>query len=88
MQAYCQEGFPVTVIRPSHTYDRTMLPFTARYTVVARMRAGKKVVVHGDGTSLWTLTHHTDFAVWLVGLLCNPHALGEAFHITSDEWLS
>ena len=88
MQAYCQEGFPVTVIRPSHTYDRTMLPFTHRYTVVARMRAGKKVVVQGDGTSLWTLTHHTDFAVGLVGLLGNPHALGEAFHITSDEWLS
>jgi nucleoside-diphosphate-sugar epimerase len=88
MEAYCQEGFPVTIVRPSHTYDRTMLPFTHRYTVVARMRAGKKVVVHGDGTSLWTLTHHTDFAVGLVGLLGNPHALGEAFHITSDEWLS
>jgi nucleoside-diphosphate-sugar epimerase len=88
MQAYCQEGFPVTIIRPSHTYDRTMLPFPHRYTVVARMRAGKKVVVHGDGTSLWTLTHNTDFAVGLVGLLGNPHALGEAFHITSDEWLS
>jgi nucleoside-diphosphate-sugar epimerase len=75
-------------VRPSHTYDRTLLPFEGRYTVVARMRAGKPVVVHGDGTSLWTLTHHTDFAVGFVGLLGNPHAIGEAFHITSDEWLS
>jgi nucleoside-diphosphate-sugar epimerase len=87
-EAYQRDGFPVTIVRPSHTYDRTMLPFTARYTVVARMRAGKKVVVHGDGTSLWTLTHHTDFAVGFVGLLGNPHAVGETFHITSDEWLT
>ncbi len=87
-EAYRQEGFPATVVRPSHTYDRTLLPFEGRYTVVARMRAGKPVVVHGDGTSLWTLTHNTDFAVGFVGLLGNPHAIGEAFHITSDEWLS
>jgi nucleoside-diphosphate-sugar epimerase len=88
LKAYQQEGFPVTVVRPSHTYDRTLLPFHDRYTTLARMRAGKKVVVHGDGTSLWTLTHHRDFAVGLVGLLGNPHAVGEVFHITSDEWLS
>ena len=81
-------GFPVTIVRPSHTYDQTLLPFDGGYTVVARMRAGKKVVVHGDGTSLWTMTHHADFAVGLVGLLGNPHAIGETFHITSDEWLS
>jgi nucleoside-diphosphate-sugar epimerase len=87
-EACRKEGFPATVVRPSHTYDRTLLPFEGRYTVVARMRAGKPVVVHGDGTSLWTLTHHADFAVGLVGLLGNPHAIGEAFHITSDEWLS
>jgi nucleoside-diphosphate-sugar epimerase len=88
MQAYLEEGYPVTIVRPSHTYDRTLLPFDGGYTAVARMRQGKKVVVMGDGTSLWTLTHHKDFAVGFVGLLGNPHALGEAFHITSDEWLS
>jgi len=87
-EAYRQGGFPATVVRPSHTYDPTLLPFHGGYTNVARMRAGKKVVVHGDGTSLWTLTHHRDFAVGLVGLLGNPHAVGETFHITSDEWLS
>ena len=82
------KGFPATIVRPSHTYDRTLLPFQGGYTNVARMRAGKKVIVHGDGTSLWTMTHHKDFAIGLVGLLGNPHAIGEAFHITSDEWLS
>ena len=87
-EAYRGEGFPVTVVRPSHTYDQTLFPFHGGYTSVARMRAGKKVVVHGDGTSLWTLTHHRDFAVGLVGLLGNPHAEGDIFHITSDEWLS
>ncbi len=88
LDVYRQEGFPATVVRPSHTYDRTLLPFHDGYTTVARMRSGKKVVVHGDGTSLWTLTHHADFAVGFVGLLGNPHALGETFQITSDEWLS
>jgi len=88
LDLYQRDGFPMTIVRPSHTYDRTLFPFRGGYTVVARMRAGKKVIVHGDGTSLWTLTHHTDFAVGLVGLLGNPHALGNAFHITSDEWLS
>jgi nucleoside-diphosphate-sugar epimerase len=88
MDAYQTEGFPATVVRPSHTYDQTLLPFHGGYTNVARMRAGKKVIVHGDGTSLWTLTHHRDFAVGLVGLLGNPHAVGDVFHITSDEWLS
>jgi nucleoside-diphosphate-sugar epimerase len=83
-----RENIPFTIVRPSHTYDCTLLPFHGGYTTVARMRAGKPVVVHGDGTSLWTLTHHRDFAVGFVGLLGNPHALGHAFHITSDEWLS
>lgn len=87
-EAYRGEGFPATVVRPSHTYDRTLFPFHGGFTNVARMRAGKKVVVHGDGTSLWTLTHHRDFAVGLLGLLGNPHAVGDTFHITSDEWLS
>jgi len=86
--AYQAEGFPVTVVRPSHTYDQTLLPFYDGYTTVGRMRSGKAVIVHGDGTSLWTLTHHRDFAVGFVGLLGNPHAVGEAFQITSDEWLS
>jgi nucleoside-diphosphate-sugar epimerase len=81
-------GFSFTVVRPSHTYDRTLLPFHGGYTSVARMRAGKPVVVHGDGTSLWTMTHHRDFAVGLVGLLGNPQAIGQTFHITSDEILS
>jgi nucleoside-diphosphate-sugar epimerase len=88
MVAYREEGFPVTIVRPSHTYDATSLPLRGRYTVIDRMRAGKKVVVHGDGTSLWTLTHHRDFAQGFVPLLGNPHALGEAIHITSDEVLT
>lgn len=88
LRAYRAEQFPVTIVRPSHTYDYATLPVTGRYTVVARMRQGKPVIVHGDGTSLWTLTHHRDFAQGFVGLLGNSHALGEAFHITSDEWLT
>ena len=88
LRAYREDGFPVTVIRPSHTYDQTLLPMRGRYTVVNRMRQGKKVVVHGDGTSLWTLTHHRDFAVGFVGLLGHPAAIGDTFHITSDESLS
>src|SRR3712207_2491716 len=86
--AYRDEGFPVTIVRPSHTYDQTSIPLDGKYTVLDRMRKGKKVVVHGDGTSLWTLTHHRDFAKAFVGLLGNPHALGEAIHMTSDEVLT
>lgn len=88
VRAHRTDRFPFTIVRPSHTYDRTLLPFDHGYTVVDRMRKGKPVVVHGDGTSLWVLTHHTDFAKALVGLLGNNRALGEAFHITSDEWLT
>ncbi|GGJ68803.1 SDR family oxidoreductase [Deinococcus aquiradiocola] len=87
-RAYREEGFPVTVVRPSHTYDRTLLPMDGGYTVVQRMRQGKRVVVHGDGTSLWTLTHHRDFAVGFLGLIGNPHAVGESYHITGDEVLT
>jgi nucleoside-diphosphate-sugar epimerase len=83
-----QMGLPFTIVRPSHTYDRTLFPFHGGYTTVARMRLGKEVVMHGDGTSLWTLTHHRDFAVGFVGLLGNPHAFGQSVHITSDEWLT
>ena len=78
----------MTIVRPSHTYDRTKLPTLGYYTAIARLRAGKPAVVHGDGTSLWVLTHHRDFAVGFVGLLGNPRAVGEAFHITSDELLT
>ena len=88
MQAYRNDKFPVTIVRPSHTYDETLLPFEGGYTVVDRMRKGKPVIVHGDGTSLWTLTHHRDFAKGFLGLLGNVHAIGEAFHITSDEILT
>jgi nucleoside-diphosphate-sugar epimerase len=87
VRAYRDEKFPFTIIRPSHTYDQTLLPFDHGWTVVDRMRRGKPVVVHGDGTSLWVLTHHQDFAKAFVPLLGNSHAIGEAFHITSDEWL-
>lgn len=77
-------GFPVTVVRPSHTYDRTSVPFDGGWTVVDRMRRGQPVAVHGDGTSLWTITHTDDVAVGLVGLLGNAAAVGEAFHITNS----
>lgn len=88
VRAYRDEQFPFTIVRPSHTYDRTKLPVTGGYTSVARMRRGKPAVVHGDGASTWVLTHHRDFAVGLVGLLGNVRAVGEAFHITSDELLT
>ncbi|MDX1530329.1 MAG: SDR family oxidoreductase [Rhodothermales bacterium] len=88
VRAYRETGFPVTIVRPSHTYDRTLLPMRGGYTVVDRMRRGAPVVVHGDGTSLWVLTHHRDFAHGFVGLMGNGRALGEAVHITSDEVLS
>jgi len=88
VRAHREDGLPVTIVRPSHTYDHTAPPFDGGWTVVERMRRGAEVVVHGDGTSLWTLTHHTDFARAFVGLLHNPAAIGDTFHITSDEWLS
>ncbi len=88
VQAYRDEKFPMTIVRPSHTYDRTLIPVLGGYTALHRMRQGKKVMVFGDGTSLWTLTHHIDFAKGFVPLLGNAHTLGEVFHITSDEWLS
>ncbi len=88
IRAYRDEEFPITIVRPSHTYDRTLLPMDGGYTVVDRMRRGEKVIVHGDGSSLWVLTHHRDFAKGFVGLLGNPHAIGETFHITSDELLT
>jgi nucleoside-diphosphate-sugar epimerase len=88
VRAYRDEKFPITIVRPSHTYDQTLLPMHGGYTMVDRMRKGKPVIVHGDGTSLWVLTHNTDFARGFVGLLGNSHAIGDAFQITSDEWLT
>ena len=90
MQAYRDEAFPVTIVRPSLTYGDTQIPLvmnsgTKSYTIVERMLKGKKVIVPGDGTSLWVITHNSDFAVGIVGLIGNEAALGEAFHITSDE---
>ncbi|MET0843689.1 MAG: NAD-dependent epimerase/dehydratase family protein [Mycetocola sp.] len=82
---YRATGYPVTIVRPSHTYDRTMLPTLGGWTDIDRMRRGAPVVVHGDGSSLWTLTHTRDFAVGFVGLFGHPAALGDSFHITGDE---
>ncbi|MCK9244517.1 MAG: NAD-dependent epimerase/dehydratase family protein [Candidatus Marinimicrobia bacterium] len=87
-RAYQEERFPITIVRPSHTYDCTLLPMHGGYTIVNRMRKEKKIIVHGDGSSLWVLTHHRDFAKGLVGLLGNSNAIGEDFHITSDELLT
>ncbi len=88
MEAFEKAQFPVTIVRPSHTYNKKFIPVPGRYTVVDRMKKGKKVIVHGDGTSLWTLTHSKDFATGFNGLLGLPDAVGEDFHITSDQWLS
>jgi nucleoside-diphosphate-sugar epimerase len=88
IRAYREEGFPAVIVRPSHTYDRTAVPSYAGWTLVRRMREGKEVVVQGDGTSLWTLTHSDDFAKGFVPLLGNTRTIGEAFHITSDDVLT
>jgi nucleoside-diphosphate-sugar epimerase len=88
LQAYRHDKFPLTIVRPSHTYDQTLSPLQGGYTMIARMRSNRPVVVHGDGTSLWTLTHHEDFARGFVGLMGNPRTIGESFHITSDEILT
>ncbi len=88
VSAYRRDGFPVTIVRPSHTYDQTQVPSEGGWTVIERMRRRQEIVVHGDGTSLWTLTHQTDFAKGFVGLLGHPQAIGDSFHITSDEVLT
>ena len=85
---YKNDNFPATIVRPSHTYDKMSLPFQEGYTIIDRMRRGKKIIVHGDGSSLWVLTHSKDFAKGFVGLLGNKAAIGETFHITSDELLN
>jgi len=86
--AYRADGFPATIVRPSHTYDKTLVPFDGGWTVLGRMRQGRPIVVPGDGTSLWTLTHHVDFARGFVPLLGHPRTIGEAIHITSDDVLT
>ena len=90
LQAYRENGFPVTIVRPSHTYCERSIPVAIHgkhgsWQTILRMRAGKPVIIPGDGTTLWTCTHSRDFAVGFVGLMGNVHALGQAYHITSDE---
>lgn len=85
VDAYRERGIPTTIVRPSHTYDERLIPTMGHWTDIARLRAGRPVIVHGDGTSLWTLTHSDDFAVAFTGLLGNPAAIGEAFTITGSH---
>ncbi len=92
MRAYCEQGFPMTVVRPSHTYSHRSIPLPVRsekgvWQVLKRMQEGKPVIVPGDGTSIWTVTHSDDFAVAFVGLMGHPRAIGQAYQITSDEAL-
>lgn len=93
MTKYREEGFPVTIVRPSHTYDERSIPLGVHgckgsWQVLKRMLQGKRVIIHGDGTSLWTMTHNTDFARGFIGLMGNIHAIGETVQITSDETLT
>jgi nucleoside-diphosphate-sugar epimerase len=93
MVHYREDGFPVTIVRPSHTYDERSIPLGVHghhgsWQVAKRMLEGKPVIIHGDGTSLWTMTHNRDFARGFIGLLANIHAIGEAVQITSDESLT
>ena len=93
MRKYREEGFPVTIIRPSHTYDERSVPLgvhgnNGSWQVIRRMLDGKPVIIQGDGSSLWAMTFNTDFAVGYTGLMGNPHAIGEAFQITGDETLT
>lgn len=90
---YRKTGFPVTIVRPSHTYADGSIPLSFHspkgpWTELERMRRGKPVIIHGDGSSLWTVTHSMDFAKGFIGLMGNVHAIGEAVHITSDESLT
>ena len=90
---YREDGFPVTIVRPSHTYDERSVPLgvhgkNGSWQVIKRIKEGKQVIIHGDGTSLWTITHNSDFAKAYAGLIGNPAAIGEAFHITTDESVS
>ncbi|MBQ7839206.1 MAG: SDR family oxidoreductase [Lachnospiraceae bacterium] len=93
MNLYRKEGFPITIVRPSHTYSERSIPLgihgkNGSFQTIKRMLEGKPVLIHGDGTSLWTATFNTDFAKGFVGLMGNAHAIGEAVQITSDETLT
>ncbi|MBO4864641.1 MAG: SDR family oxidoreductase [Eubacterium sp.] len=93
MKKYKEDGFPVTIIRPSHTYDERNIPLGVHgkngfWQVIKRMQEGKPVIIQGDGSSLWTVTWNADFAIGYTGLMGNRHAIGEAFQITSDETLT
>jgi nucleoside-diphosphate-sugar epimerase len=90
MKQYRDNGFPITIVRPSHTYDERSIPLGVHgskgsWQVARRMLENKPVIIHGDGTSLWTMTHNSDFAKGFIGLMGNIHAIGESVHITSDE---
>jgi len=90
IKEYRESGFPITIVRPSHTYSKISIPYAINsgeypWTLINRILKGKKIIVPGDGTSLWTITHNTDFAKGIVGLFGNIQTLGQAFHITSDE---
>jgi nucleoside-diphosphate-sugar epimerase len=93
MELYREQHFPVTIVRPSHTYDNRAVPLGVHgqygsWQVLKRIIDGKPVIIQGDGTSLWTMTHNSDFAAGFTGLLGNIHAIGEAVQITSDETLT
>jgi nucleoside-diphosphate-sugar epimerase len=93
LKMYREQGFPITIVRPSHTYDERSVPLGVHgkegsWQVVKRILEGKPVIIHGDGTSLWTMTHNSDFANAFIGLMGNVHAIGEAVQITSDETIT
>ena len=88
LDAWKADNFPVTIVRPSHTYDNTLIPTDWGYTIIDRMLQGKKIIIQGDGTSIWVLTHNSDFAAGFTGLFGKKEAIGEAYHITSDELLT
>lgn len=93
MKMYKENSFPVTIVRPSHTYDERSIPLgvhgkNGSYQVIKRIKEGKPVIIHGDGTSLWTLTFNSDFAIGFIGLLANKKTIGQAYQITGDETLS
>ena len=93
MERFKQDGFPVTIVRPSHTYSDRSVPVALHgnngsWQVLKRMLEGKPVIIPGDGSSLWTVTHNSDFAKGFIGLMANPHTIGQAIHITNDERLT
>jgi len=93
MERFRSDGFPVTIVRPSHTYGDTSVPIAVHgengpWQTISRIKKGKPIIIHGDGSSLWTVTHNSDFARGFIGLMGNPQAIGQAVHITSDESLT